>query len=334
MLWFEELMGFKEENPDQVRSNIQLIGNKIQSKVNQKTYQVGTFSIPTLKELRAATDTVKTDQSGLKVSEIVSDVQLLHVLKDNEGALFQAASQFNLLEMTSPKVTPEEGVGIYHYDKTQGPACAIACGAGTIYRNYFVNVEGTIGQSSTKQIDCLSELSDYFDNDNLQLWKMENGYAFAREEGLRVISDKLKSMDLETYEMVKGMLKVGIQWDTEVTLNERQQIVSQVYCSALPIGYSLVEENNWEEFARLILAGTYEATIRAGLINSTRTNNNRIFLTLVGGGVFGNKKEWIIESLLENLQLFKKESLDLRIVSYGTSNPVVQEIIQRFKTLD
>ena len=47
------------------------------------------------------------------------------------------ASQFNLLEMTAPSITPEHGVARYQLDRTQGPACAIAAGAATIYRNYF-----------------------------------------------------------------------------------------------------------------------------------------------------------------------------------------------------
>ncbi|MCK5683507.1 hypothetical protein KAJ27_05280 [bacterium] len=55
--------------------------------------------------------------------------------------MFQVASQFNLLEMVSPGVTPEEGVGRYEHDHTQGPACAIACGVGTIYRNYFEAIQ-------------------------------------------------------------------------------------------------------------------------------------------------------------------------------------------------
>jgi len=37
-------------------------------------------------------------------------------------APFQVASQFNLLEMTGPSVTPEHGVARYAHDPTQGPA--------------------------------------------------------------------------------------------------------------------------------------------------------------------------------------------------------------------
>ena len=37
------------------------------------------------------------------------------------GALFQVASQFNLLEMVSPRVTPEDGVTRYQHDRTPDP---------------------------------------------------------------------------------------------------------------------------------------------------------------------------------------------------------------------
>ena len=85
-------------------------------------------------------------------------MQKLHRNPANAGAVFQVASQFNLLEMVDPSVTPEQGVGIYERDRTQGPACAIAAGAGTIYRNYFVPVGGAIGQSAANQIDGLREI--------------------------------------------------------------------------------------------------------------------------------------------------------------------------------
>ena len=75
---------------------------------------------------------------------MVGNIQSFHQDPSNSGALFQAASQFNLLEMVGPQISPEKGIGIYELDYTQGPACAIACGAGTIYRNYFVPVNRKI----------------------------------------------------------------------------------------------------------------------------------------------------------------------------------------------
>jgi hypothetical protein len=82
----------------------------------------------------------------------------MHQSPENAGTLFQVASQFNLLEMVSPDVTPEHGVTRYQSDHTQGPACAIAAGAATIYRNYFAPIEGSQGQTATRQLDGLADL--------------------------------------------------------------------------------------------------------------------------------------------------------------------------------
>ena len=39
--------------------------------------------------------------------------------------------------MVGPGVIPEQGITAYASDKTQGPVCAMACPAGTLFRNYF-----------------------------------------------------------------------------------------------------------------------------------------------------------------------------------------------------
>jgi hypothetical protein len=88
----------------------------------------------------------------------VADVRQLHSEAVNAGALFQVASQFNMLEMTGPGIRPEDGVTRYEHDRTQGPACAIAAGAVTIFRNYFAPVGDRLGQSETHQLDGLERV--------------------------------------------------------------------------------------------------------------------------------------------------------------------------------
>ena len=330
MLWFEKLVGFKEESPEQVRKQINLEGNTLKSLVNGETYQMGLLEIPSLAELRARNKLSLSSDSRLNLSEVVGDVQDFHQMPENQGALFQAASQFNLLEMVNPKIRPEDGIGRYDYDKTQGPACAIACGAGTIYRNYFVEIDGAIGQTGGHQIDCLEEIGKYFNNEHLELWQMQNGYALANTEGLKFIGDKIRNLSNTQYEELKGLLKVGIQWDTEVTISWNKQIVSQIYCSGLPVNYSFADPDLWQEFAQLILEATYEATLHTALINKEKTGNDKVYLTLVGGGVFGNKEDWIKAAILKNLRKFSNATLDIRFVSYGASNPLVGEIIEAF----
>lgn len=47
-MWFEKLTGFKEENPNQVRQNIEISGNTLKSKVNGAKYIFGRPEIPTI----------------------------------------------------------------------------------------------------------------------------------------------------------------------------------------------------------------------------------------------------------------------------------------------
>lgn len=324
-MWFESLTGFPEISPAQVRKNLQVEGEMLTSLVNGKTYRCGRLEMAGVQELR---DRYPKDQSGtLRVTEAIGNVQDFHLDPANAGALFQAASQFNMLEMVSPEVTPERGVGIYEHDRTQGPACAIACGAGTIYRNYFAPVDGQIGQTADHQLDGLRGIGAALGNPERQLWTMKNGYALINRAGLTYINDYLAGLSETEYDRLKGKLQIGLQWDTEVTLPGGGHQVSQAYCSALPVAYTQVEAGLWEPFARLVLEATYEATFLAALINRQRTGNNRLFLTMVGGGVFGNRPEWIIDAIRSCIQKYEDHELDVRIVSYGSADPRVQAII-------
>lgn len=315
-MWFEKLTGFKEESPEQVRSNLLMEGDCFISKANHRKFCFGQLELPTLSTLREMA--TKCDTPGpIKVSEVVADVSALHRDAANQNSLFQAASQFNLLEMVGPQITPKMGIDRYESDHTQGPACAIACGAGTIYRNYFARVGGEIGQTQGPQIDCLDQMGNYLGNDRKGLWTMQNGYAMLSREGLLSINKTLNDLTAQEREHLKGLLKIGIQWNTEVTIADEPHKVSQAYCSALPIAYHHIDPAYWEGFARLVLEAAYEATLYAGMINWQRTDSRLVYLTLLGGGAFGNASKWIFESLEKALDKFRNIPLDIRVVSYS-----------------
>jgi len=198
-MWFERLTGFKEENPDEVRENIKIVGNKLISKINNNEFAFGKLEIPSLEELRGQFDSIGQYNSKIKVGEVVGNIQKFHQDSTNNKSVIQVASQFNFLEMISPHYTPEDGVGIYESDLTQGPACAVACGAGTIYRNYFVNVDGQIGQTANRQIDCLKEIGIEFENEKYNHWEMTNGYALASRKGLKSIGQQIRNKTKEEF---------------------------------------------------------------------------------------------------------------------------------------
>jgi hypothetical protein len=154
MDWFEKLTGFRESGYDVTRSRLEVVGARLRSKINGQSYAVGVLETPSLKELRQRAQVALGNLAGtVRVSCVTGDVRIMHRDSANRNALFQVASQFNLLEMTGPDVSPEEGVTRYSDAHTQGPACAIAAGAATIYRNYFADVDGHSGQNRHRQID-------------------------------------------------------------------------------------------------------------------------------------------------------------------------------------
>ena len=313
--WFEDLTGFPEQSPDQVRAQLELQENILTSKVNGRSWHAGKLETPTLGELRQRVARLAIPAGHLRVQEIVADVRDLHANSENAGAAFQVASQFNLLEMADPDITPEQGVGIYQHDPTQGPACATSAGAGTIQRNYFAKVGGRPGQARDRQIDCLADLGRLLGNEDGRLWKMRNGYALPTREGLDAIGKRLRAADESEIDALRAALRIGIQWHTQVTLPGCTHRVTQVFCSALPVAYGGHDTELWEPFARLVLEAAYEATLCASLLNREATGNPESFLTLLGGGAFGNPVEWITESRQRALDCYREAPLRVTLVT-------------------
>lgn len=326
MSWFTKLTGIEEKSPAQVREQLSVDGDCFVCP-GGKRIAFGRLETPKLSELRRTVANLQTESRPSTLREVVGDVRSLHADPANAGALFQVASQFNLLEMTGPLVTPERGVGIYENDPTQGPACAIACGAGTIYRNYFTDVGGQTGQSANKQIDCSADLGQRLGNTGGYLWKMQNGYLFPSDEGLAGVTKTIRAASGADRETLLGELRIGLQLDAEVTLEGAGHRVSQAYCSALPVAYSRQPADRWGDFAQLVLDAAYEATLAAAVVNAVQTGSRVVYLTLLGGGVFGNHDEWIVGAIERAFCKHAQRGLDVRIVSYSRSKPVVAELV-------
>ncbi|MFC3615054.1 hypothetical protein ACFORG_14895 [Lutimaribacter marinistellae] len=281
---------------------------------------MGDLQLPSLAELRASA-LFQYGESRLSVSNIVGDVRKIHQKSQFRGALFQVASQFNVLEMVSPGVSPEVGVSGYAFDRTQGPACAIAAGAATIYRNYLFPLAGGLGQTADRQINTLADLSQALGTslatDAGDLLPMKNGYALPKKSNLERINSVLSAMTEAELEDLKGKLRIGFHRDVEVTdvQAEKPLIVSQAFCSALPVAYSEISVDVWEPFARLVLEAAYEATLWAGLINHARGGSNKVLLTRLGGGAFGNRDSWIDDAIGKCLEQFRDSGLEVVFVS-------------------
>ena len=337
MDWFEKITGFIEKDYDQVHNNISVTGQNLLSKVNQMNYSIGCFECLSLKELRNKTfNQIRTEEKS-SCSIVIDDVRNLLNSATNNGSIFQVASQFNCLEMVSPDVTPEQGITRYEWDRTQGPACSIAAGAATIYRNYFIPIDKDFGQTTTRQINNLDSLTEKLAEDmncsTSDLWFIKNGYVITNEKALNQIDTHLSDCNENDLDQYRQLLKIGVHWDVQVTTSfeNHQPIVTQVFCSALPVAYNKVNPSSWSRIAQLILDASYEATLLTGIINKKSNGNNSLFLTLLGGGVFGNKEEWIQKAIIRALEIVKYSGLDIKIVSFSEPSNLMKEVINKEK---
>lgn len=320
MSWFEKLTGFRELGYAQTQAKFEVIGKRLHSRVNGRSWQIGELETPSLAELRVRSATAREATPGvLRVRNIAADAHQLHTWPEVNGALVQVASQFNLLEMPGYHVSPEDGVSAYEHDHTQGPACARAAGAATIYRNYFAPVGDQIGQTRARQIDTLADLRAALPRgDEIE---MRNGYALAKPDILHAIDTRLAGISEAERDGLRALLRIGLHHDVDVTAVGalQGQRVSQAYCSALPVNYNHgTDPAMWASFACLVLEAAYEATLHAALLNANRVGgSHRVYLTLVGGGVFGNRREWILGAIRRALDLVRGQALEVWLVSYS-----------------
>jgi hypothetical protein len=307
-----------------------------------REWQAGTFTTPSLRELREAVavhlQTRQSSSAGESAHgrvrlrhEAISDVKRLHMDPANDGAVFQVASQFNCLEMIDPHVVPEDGITRYEYDPTQGPACSMACPAGTAFRNYLVQVPGSsdVGQSRGAQLNCLGDIMELLQGPKPpsngsavegEALTFQNGYVDAASPAqLLAVNQRIDAVGRE---MVKERLRIGVQRETEVMLpsatdtaiqgrsdaggdkeHQKKQIVTQTFNSAIPIGYSRVHDQElWKPLSTAVLEASYEATVLVAVAHNLRRLDRGLeprplYLTAVGGGVFANPLPWIKDAI-------------------------------------
>lgn len=322
MSWFERLFGFEEGPYDETAARFEVDGQRLTSRVNGRSFGIGTFTTPSLSSLR---ESVRGRQPGkLRVRhEVIGDVLELHALPENANALFQVASQLNCLEFAGPNELPEDGVTQYDDDPTQGPACSLAAAAATVYRNYFARVDGEIGQREHRQLNNLSDLQAALGEAGSCV-EVRNGYTFSEAGRLVRLNAALAELDRDE---LKGQLRIGLQRQVEVTFASRfeepktKSHVSQAFCSALSCGYTGGGHELWAPLASLVLDAAYEATLCAAVLDAAEgLGSGTVWLTLLGGGAFGNDITWVGDAIARAVQRMRHYDLDVRIAHHRRVN--------------
>jgi hypothetical protein len=132
----------------------------------------------------------------------------------------------------------------------------------------------------------------------------------------------------------------GSPWDKNPGQNYHRQVDKVVTAIGLDPAdvtmYALRHSSNvrlWEPLASLVLEAAYEATMLCGALNAARGRSNKVLLTALGGGAFGNDDRWIQDAITRALQIVKDIDLDVRLVSFRQP-PRASKPLQSWTELD
>lgn len=199
-----------------------------------------------------------------------------------------------------------------------------------------------MGQTADCQINNLAGFSSVIGNDNGRYFHVQGGYTMANNRQLASLNDALKCLTNDEKQKARGALRMGLHSGVQVTscnwgrdaVADTQQCVTQVFNSACAVAYNSSSDCLWEPFAKLVLEASYEGVLLAALLEAERyggaKGSKRVFLTCIGGGVFGNRIEWIVDAMQSALERFRNFDLDVRIVCYGQPEQALERLVEKF----
>lgn len=279
------------------------------------------------------------------------DVGYMQGCESNAGSMFQAASNFNGIEAIGEYSKPDGETFITDYidDGTQGPAASVSAGPGAISRVLlpFFDPEKPAEewrQTRANQMEMLGDLNEYF--------TVKNGYIVQTGAEEKVDEDPASESNKAIVEKVKVCVhaeeEVVFSYhedypdclykcidkypqsenadingenahisDENVVSEKKNKLpnhkICQVYCAAMNLDQGRSGETNARlesngVKAKLLLEAAYMGTYLAAI----RHGCKKVFLTLIGGGVFGNSTATILDVIEKvHLEIACKEKNDV-----------------------
>jgi hypothetical protein len=99
------------------------------------------------------------------------------------------------------------------------------------------------------------------------------------------------------------------------------------------VAYTRIPPSHWERFASLILEAAYESTMWGAVLNARRGASNIVLFTLLGGGAFGNREDWILAGMRRALEMTSGFDIDVRLVSYRAPLQSLVRMAEDFKAI-
>lgn len=320
--FFEDLIGVPEVEFRTSNELVKKAWAAPQTVTNLSTgrhWQCGRLTLPELRSLREQKIGRRGNKSGflnvLCAANDLRQVDIGHLQSspENNNALFQVASNFNGLELMN-KFDDHAmlEVGNYIFDKTQGPFASISAAPGLMLRHYFpfYDPETTPMEWRQKyegrQIEMLGDTHLRTTNGYLEL--EIDSVLGALDDGL------IRVLHHRDVQVAFG----AVQGSEHEFLQRDDQVIDQVFTASADLApfenRKILEKypSELETMVKKLLTASYEGALRSAL----RAGRERVFLTLIGGGVFRNPASWLADVLEQQIPLIMESGLTVLLNTY------------------
>lgn len=256
--------------------------------IGGRAYAAGRFATPSIDTLRARisrrprTATGRVRLSVIHGADALTDIGTLQATA-GPGSLFQAASQFNCLEAPGARIVP---VSDYTSDNTQGPRASVSAFPATLLRQYQAPpLDGNGPRFEQTDHHQLNLLADAFAPEiaEVKAGYLQSQHVHQPEAFVRELDARFGSIRVGVHDDVEVVF--GRDWGGPVPAGPAHRI-AQVFTSTIALGgYSRGGDAEVERVAcRQLLRAAYLGTLLAAVDLAKQ----RVVLTMIGGGVFGN----------------------------------------------
>ncbi len=162
---------------------------------------------------------------------------------------------------------------------------------------------------------------------NVPLVPIKNGYVKFTRDSIALLHEQGPTYD---WDETVGKVCVGFQQNAQVTsgmkthelemCTDPNQSVSQLFSAAMDMGGwgNPSDDPLVIRAACMLLQASYTATVAAAKITAAQPGGAAVcYLTLMGGGVFGNKPAWIADAIIGLREVIVESGVDFKLVLFS-----------------
>ncbi len=307
-------------------------------------------------------------KSAQSFEEALKLTDIAYLQEHYPGAVFQIASTFSTLEGGMGKGTSNYGklLETMQHTPTQGESAALATMGAAIIRKYCLppinlleNLAAVVMNKSREHAGLVWKIKKELiagDVDKIKVGLhadvvVTSGYYGCYSQKLTGAFSKDSLLAVERIKFLEDRLIVSkgrepfFIFNSRIDLSDPKKLirVDQVFTSALKVNEkNAFKRGLTENNARIILEAAYKGTMYAAAMRAIEKRNagtlvgrQKVFLTAMGAGAFGNEVAWIVDILKQPWfeELIKEFGLEVYLVVYPSTRDDRQMALKDLKLL-